>query len=80
MKVFKMYVKTDKGGVATMLCLAQTMSDAVKKYEDNHYELDTVDDMTRAYVPLMQRPLKDLNDDEQTDLERLLNEITQEFF
>lgn len=80
MKVFNMYVRTDKGSVATMLCLAPTMSDAVKKYEDNQYELDTVDDVTRAYVPLMQQPLKDLNDDERTDLERLLSEITQEFF
>lgn len=80
MKVFNMYVRTDKGSVATMLCLAPTMSDAVKKYEDNQYELDTVDDVTRAYVPLMQQSLKDLNDDERTDLERLLSEITQEFF
>lgn len=80
MKVFNMYVKTDKGGVATMLCLATTMSDAVQKYEDGHFELVTVDDVTRPYMRLLQTPLKELDDDEQVNLERLLNEITQEFF
>lgn len=80
MKVFNMYVRTDKGSVATMLCLAPTMSDAVKKYEDGHFDLVTVDDATQPYMRLLQTPLKDLNEERQVNLERLLNEITQEFF
>jgi len=80
MKVFNMYVRTADGGIATMLCLATTMSDAVQKYEDGQFELVTVDDVTRPYMRLLQTSLKDLNEEEQTDLERLLNEITQEFF
>lgn len=80
MKVFNMYVRTDKGSITTMLCLAPTMSDAVKKYEDGHFDLVTVDDATQPYMRLLQTQLKDLDDDEQTELERLLNEITQEFF
>ena len=80
MKVFNMYVRTADGGIATMLCLATTMSDAVQKYEDGHFELVTVDDVTRPYMRLLQTPLRELDDDEQTELERLLSEITQEFF
>ena len=80
MKVFNMYVRTAAGGTATMLCLATTMSDAVQKYEDGHFELVTVDDVTRPYMRLLQTPLKELDEEQQPDLERLLSEITQKFF